>query len=46
MGRCENCTKEENCTKYIGMVYGFCNLDYEPKEKEVAENDNRTGNLA
>ena len=34
MGYCENCKKVESCTKYIGIVYGFCNLDFEPKEKE------------
>lgn len=34
VGCCEHCKKEERCSKYIGMVYGFCNIDYEPEEKE------------
>ena len=38
MGCCENCKKAESCTKYIGVVYGFCSTDYEPKKKEKKKN--------
>ena len=31
-GECENCKHERTCTKDIGIIWGFCNTDYEPKE--------------
>jgi len=32
-GYCKDCRKEENCTKDIGFIWGFCYADFEPKEK-------------
>lgn len=29
-GNCENCAKAETCRKDIGIIWGFCNTDYEP----------------
>lgn len=29
---CENCAKSETCKKFIGIVWGFCEADFEPKE--------------
>ena len=31
-GECENCKHIDTCTKDIGIIWGFCNTDYEPKE--------------
>lgn len=37
-GECESCAKRETCTKDIGIIFGFCNTDYEPKEnREITE---------
>lgn len=33
-GYCENCAKEENCKKDIGIIWGFCNTDFAPKGEE------------
>lgn len=32
-GHCENCKHEDSCKKDIGIIWGFCNTDYEPKEE-------------
>lgn len=29
---CENCAKENTCTKSIKYIAGFCNADFLPKE--------------
>ena len=35
-GYCENCAKEQTCHKDIGIIWGFCNTDFEPrKEKKM-----------
>lgn len=39
-GNCENCAKAKTCRKDIGIIWGFCNTDYEPLEDE----DEDTGN--
>lgn len=31
---CENCAKVETCKKDIGIIWGFCNTDFQPKKKE------------
>ena len=31
---CENCKHENTCTKTIGIMFGYCNIDFEAKEKE------------
>lgn len=33
-GECETCAKRENCRKDIGIIWGFCNTDYEPENEE------------
>lgn len=33
-GNCENCAKVETCKKDIGIIWGFCNTDFEPKKEE------------
>lgn len=33
-GNCENCAKVETCKKDIGVIWGFCNTDFEPKKEE------------
>lgn len=32
---CETCAKAETCHKLIGIVWGFCEADYQPKEREA-----------
>lgn len=32
---CETCAKAETCHKFIGIVWGFCETDYQPKEQEA-----------
>ena len=32
-GKCENCAKQMNCWKPVGVQFGFCETDFEPKEK-------------
>lgn len=32
-GRCSNCVKNLSCFKPSGMRFGFCETDFEPKEK-------------
>ena len=34
-GYCENCKHIDNCRLEIGIVFGFCNTHFEPKEKEM-----------
>lgn len=41
MGKCEDCKKIKECNKDIGIIWGFCNIDFEPKD-EVNKNDNDT----
>lgn len=40
-GKCEDCKKIKECKKTIGIIWGFCNTDFEPKD-EVKDNDNNT----
>ena len=28
---CETCKKANSCNKTIGIIWGFCNTDYEPQ---------------
>lgn len=35
-GYCETCAHRETCRKTVGIMFGFCNTDYEP-EKEATE---------
>ena len=46
-GYCENCAKCETCRKDIGIIWGFCNTDFEPKggnhEKERNDECGRDG---
>lgn len=39
-GYCENCAKCENCRKDIGIIWGFCNTDFEPKEQNETNESN------
>ena len=32
-GECENCAKRDSCRKEIGIIWGFCNTDFEPKQE-------------
>lgn len=32
-GECENCAKLETCCKDIGIIWGFCNTDFEPRKE-------------
>jgi hypothetical protein len=36
-GYCENCAKEQICRKDIGIIWGFCNTDFE--QKKIAKAD-------
>ena len=36
-GYCNDCAKEQTCTKDIGFIWGFCNTDYEPKITAIKE---------
>ena len=29
-GHCESCKRRSDCNKTIGIMYGYCNTDYEP----------------
>lgn len=37
-GNCETCAKRKTCTKDIGIIFGFCNTDYEPVKAQKPEN--------
>lgn len=32
-GECETCKHERYCRKAIGIIWGYCNTDYEPREE-------------
>jgi len=34
---CENCAKSETCKKFIGIVWGFCEADFERKMKYIVK---------
>lgn len=34
---CENCEKENTCTKAFGAILGYCNTDFEPKHSKCNE---------
>lgn len=34
MGNCEDCKKIKDCKKFIGIVWGFCNTDFEPNDAD------------
>lgn len=34
MGNCEDCKKIKECKKTIGIIWGFCNTDFEPKDTD------------
>ena len=34
-GNCEDCKKKDDCSKAIGLMYGYCNTDFEPKKKTI-----------
>lgn len=34
-GNCNACAKRETCRKDIGIIWGFCNTDYQPDERIV-----------
>lgn len=34
---CETCKHSETCRKLIGIMYGYCNIDYEPDESTADE---------
>jgi hypothetical protein len=31
---CDTCAKRGTCTKQIGIIFGFCNVDYERASNE------------
>lgn len=33
-GNCEDCKKIKECKKFIGIVWGFCNTDFEPNDAD------------
>ena len=33
-GECKDCANLKNCTKMIGIVWGFCRTDFQPKGQE------------
>lgn len=33
-GLCENCVKQDTCKKTIGIMFGFCNTDFEAEKEE------------
>ena len=39
MGNCEDCMKIKKCEKLIGIVWGFCNTDFEPKNTDDDEKE-------
>lgn len=36
-GDCKNCANMKNCTKMIGIVWGWCATGFVPKKKEEAK---------
>lgn len=36
-GKCEDCSKLDECNKPVGIMFGFCNTDFEPKTKSESE---------
>ena len=32
-GKCETCAKRNDCRKTCGIMFGFCNIDYQPDER-------------
>ena len=30
---CENCKKQETCRQPIGYMFGFCNTDFDPRNR-------------
>lgn len=34
-GYCENCEKRNECRKEIGIIWGFCNTDFEPETDQI-----------
>ena len=43
-GACENCANSETCRKDIGIIWGFCNTDFEPKNKKISDEVSKTEN--
>ena len=40
MGNCEDCVKINKCTKDIGIMFGFCEIDFEEKKEVNKDDDN------
>lgn len=38
-GKCEDCVKLDECSKPVGIMFGFCNTDFEPKRDEARSDD-------
>ena len=38
-GKCEECAKLAQCNKTIGIMFGFCNTDFEPKAEQGTGNE-------
>lgn len=34
---CENCAHLATCQKFIGLRFGFCNTDFQPKQKPTTK---------
>lgn len=42
---CENCVKKETCTQSIGIIFGFCNIDFEPIQTGQPDDDRQNGGI-
>lgn len=40
-GKCDNCAKRNECSKPIGIIWGFCNTDYEEEKDDGSNSDIR-----
>ena len=38
-GKCEDCAKIKTCKEVVGIIFGFCNTDFQPKKKEKKESN-------
>jgi len=40
-GECENCAKAKTCRKTVGIMFGYCSTEFQPKESQNSEADTK-----
>jgi len=40
-GECENCANAKTCKRATGIMFGFCNTEFQPKESQNSETDTK-----